>query len=130
MGSASETHRDDPAATGPPLRAAGVAGSARGLDNVIHQRVRLGIASALAAGEALSFTRLKDLLGLTDGNLSVHLQKLEKAGYVSCEKTLKKPSLVAVSRYRLTRIGRDALQAYLSQMEAIVEAARRDVEGA
>lgn len=101
---------------------------AQALDNVVHQRARLGIASALAAGEALSFTRLKDLLGLTDGNLSVHLQRLEKAGYVSCEKSVKKPSLVAVSRYRLTRRGREALRAYLSQMEAIIEAARRDVE--
>lgn len=95
------------------------------LDNVIHQRVRLGIASALASGEALSFTRLKELLALTDGNLSVHLQRLEKAGYVVCEKSRKKPGRAAVSRYRLTRAGLAAFRAYLSQMEAIIDAARK-----
>lgn len=95
------------------------------LDNVVHQRVRLGIASALASGEALSFTRLKELLALTDGNLSVHLQRLENAGYVVCEKSRKTPSLAAVSRYRLTRAGLAAFRAYLSQMEAIIDAARK-----
>lgn len=109
---------------------ADAAESARGraaptLDNVIHQRVRLGIASALASGEALSFTRIKELLALTDGNLSVHLQRLENAGYVVCEKRPKKPGRVAVSRYRLTRAGLAALRAYLSQMEAIIDAARK-----
>lgn len=104
----------------------GAAREASILDNVIHQRVRLGIASALASGEALSFTRLKSLLDLTDGNLSVHLSKLEQAGYVSSSKSRTEPGSATVSRYRLTASGRGALLAYLSQMEAIIEAARGD----
>ncbi len=118
-----ERDRDSYGAGAPPDNAGAVRGASV-LDNVIHQRVRLGIASALASGEALSFTRLKDLLCLTDGNLSVHLRKLEQAGYVLSAKSRTEPGSTAVSRYRLTASGLGALRAYLSQMEAIIEAAR------
>lgn len=128
MDSASEARQDSGVAARPSL-VAGATGSPCVLDNIIHQRVRLGITATLATGDALGFTRLKRLLGLTDGNLSVHLQKLEKAGYVSCEKIAKRPGFAIVSRYRLTRSGRDALQAYLAQMEAIIEAARGVADG-
>lgn len=96
--------------------------SAGKLDNVVHQRVRLGIASALAPEESLAFSDLKNVLGVTDGNLSVHLRKLEEAGYVSRDK--RRGKRMPVTRYRLTSAGRRALDAYLSHMEAIIDAAR------
>ncbi len=89
---------------------------------MVHQRVRLGIASALAPEESLAFSDLKNVLGLTDGNLSVHLRKLEEAGYVSRDK--RRGKRMPVTRYRLTSEGRRALDAYLSHMEAIIDAAR------
>lgn len=92
------------------------------LDNVIHQRVRLGIAAALAAEEPLAFTDLKRLLDVTDGNLSVHLRKLEDAGYVSCSKSFQRRR--PLTRYRLTPKGRGALERYLSHMEFLINAAR------
>lgn len=92
------------------------------LDRLIHEPARLGIVSALAAGEWLSFTGLKGTLRLTDGNLSIHARKLEEAGYVECRKEFRRRR--PLTRYRLTPKGRDALQRYLSHMEAILEAAR------
>ncbi len=92
------------------------------LDRVVHERVRLGILSALAAGEALSFTALKTLLGLTDGNLSVHARKLEEAGYVSCDKFFD--DRTPRTEFTLTPAGRTALTTYLDQMEAIIAASR------
>lgn len=92
------------------------------LDPVIHQRVRLGILSALAAGGTTSFTDLKTVLELTDGNLSVHARKLEDAGYVSVSKTFA--DRVPLTEYDLTEAGRDALAAYLDQMESVIQAAR------
>lgn len=92
------------------------------LDPVIHQRVRLGIVSALAAGGATSFTDLKTALDLTDGNLSVHARKLEEAGYVRVRKTFV--DRMPHTEFELTDAGRTALMTYLDQMEAVIQAAR------
>lgn len=93
------------------------------LDKLIHERMRLGIMSALAVNESLSFQELKEALSTTDGNLSVHARKLEEASYIDCEKTFvgRMPKTV----YSLTARGRKALQEYLAHMEAIIQAARR-----
>lgn len=92
------------------------------LDKLIHERIRLGIVSALAAGDVLSFNDLKALLATTDGNLSVHARKLEEAGYIACLKSFD--DRTPRTEYRLTPEGRAALTAYLDQMEAIIQAAR------
>ena len=96
--------------------------AAAGLDRVIHERARLGIVSALAANPVLSFQDLKGLLGLTDGNLSIHARKLEEAGYVACTKGFD--GRVPRTEYRLTAPGRRALAGYLEHMESIIRAAR------
>jgi DNA-binding transcriptional ArsR family regulator len=92
------------------------------LDRLIHERVRLGIVSALAANQAVSFQDLKSLLGTSDGNLSVHARKLEEARYISCSKTFegRKPK----TEYRLTPVGRRALGRYLDHLEAVIRAVR------
>lgn len=90
------------------------------LDKVIHERMRLGIISALAANESLSFTDLKNLLNTTDGNISVHARKLEEAGYLTCEKSFK--GRVPLTEYRITNDGRKALNRYLNHMEALINA--------
>ena len=92
------------------------------LDRLIHERMRLGIVSALAVNDHLSFNELKKLLRTTDGNLSVHARKLEEAGYVTCEKYFE--GRVPKTEYRLTGAGRRALQRYLDHMEAIIQATR------
>ena len=92
-------------------------------DRLIHERMRLGIVSALAVNDVLTFTELKELLGATDGNLSVHARKLEDAGYVHCEKGFK--GRVPRTEYRLTTEGRAALRRYLDHMEALIAATRR-----
>jgi len=92
------------------------------LDRLIHDRLRLGILSALAVNESFSFTELKNLLKTTDGNLSVHARKLEEAGYVSCRKSFQ--GRVPHTEYRLTTNGRRALQRYLDHMEALIIATR------
>ena len=92
------------------------------LDKLIHDRVRLGIISALAVNDRLSFTELRDLLALTDGNLSVHARKLEEGGYVTCQKGFD--GRVPKSEFRLTAAGRRALERYLGHMEALIEATR------
>ena len=92
------------------------------LDRLIHERLRLGIVSALAVNERLSFSDLKSLLQTTDGNLSVHARKLEDAHYVACEKTFE--GRVPRTEYRLTAAGRRALEKYLGHMESIIKAAR------
>ena len=91
-------------------------------DSVVHQRVRLGILSALAAGGSMSFTDLKAVLDLTDGNLSVHARKLEDAGYVTVRKQFA--DRVPLTEYALSPSGRKALDEYLNQMEAVIQAAR------
>lgn len=90
---------------------------------MIHERIRLGIVSALAANDALAFNDLKSLLATTAGNLSVHARKLEEAGYVACEKTFEKR--LPKTTFRLTPAGRRALARYLDHMEALIRAARR-----
>lgn len=92
------------------------------LDRLIHERMRLGIVSALAANELLTFNDLKRLLGTTDGNLSVHARKLEDASYVSCTKTFD--GRMPKTEYRLTAQGRKALARYLDHMEALIHAMR------
>lgn len=92
------------------------------LDRLIHDRLRLGILSALAVNECLSFTELRTLLKTTDGNLSVHARKLEDADYLACEKSFQ--GRVPHTDYRLTKNGRRALQRYLDHMEALIAATR------
>jgi len=96
--------------------------SAVELDRVIHEHVRLGIVSALAVNETLSFNDLKRLLGTSDGNLSVHARRLEEAGYVECTKSFR--GRVPHTEYRLTAAGRRALERYLDHMEALIRHVR------
>ena len=93
-------------------------------DRVIHERIRLGIVSALAINESLSFNDLKRLLQTTDGNLSVHARKLEDAGYVSCTKYFE--GRIPRSDYKLTTAGRRALEHYLEQMEQLIRVTRSE----
>lgn len=93
------------------------------LDRLIHERVRLGIVSALAVNDSLSFNDLKALLRTTDGNLSVHARKLEDAGYIACSKSFE--GRLPKTEYRLTGAGRRALSRYLDHMEALIRAARQ-----
>jgi DNA-binding MarR family transcriptional regulator len=99
-----------------------VARGAPELDRLIHQRVRLGIMSALAVNESLTFNDLKGLLEITDGNLSVHARKLEEAGYVECIKSFT--GRLPRTEYRLTEAGRAALEDYLDRMEVLIRTAR------
>jgi DNA-binding MarR family transcriptional regulator len=92
------------------------------LDKVIHERVRLGIVTALAVNERLTFNELKQLLQTSDGNVSVHARKLEEAGYLSCTKSFD--GRVPKTDYKLTAAGRRALERYLTHMEALIQAAR------
>jgi DNA-binding HxlR family transcriptional regulator len=92
------------------------------LDRLIHERVRLAIVSALAARESLTFNELKALLNTSDGNLSVHARKLEDADYINCDKSFK--GRVPKTEYRLTALGRRALERYLDHMEALIRATR------
>lgn len=92
------------------------------LDRMIHERIRLGIVSALAANDALAFNDLKSLLATTAGNLSVHARKLEEAGYVACDKTFE--GRLPKTTFRLTPAGRRALGRYLDHMEALIRNAR------
>jgi DNA-binding HxlR family transcriptional regulator len=92
------------------------------LDRLIHERLRLGIVSALAANETLTFNDLKKLLNTTDGNLSVHARKLEDAEYIVCDKTFD--GRVPRTEYRLAAAGRRALEKYVSHMEAILKAVK------
>lgn len=92
------------------------------LDRLIHERLRLGIVSALAANASLSFNDLKRLLATTDGNLSVHARKLEEAGYVDCNKSFE--GRMPKTEYSLTATGRKALEKYLNHMEALIHAMR------
>lgn len=102
-------------------RRPGAAGAPR-LDPLVHERVRLGIASALAVNDTLSFSDLKKLLNASDGNLSVHARKLEEAGYLTCTKSFD--GRIPRTEYRLTPAGRHALERYLNEMESLIRAAR------
>ncbi len=96
---------------------------AQALEGLIHEKMRLGIVSALAASGSMTFSALKELLQTTDGNISVHARKLEEAGYIACTKTFenRKPR----SEYVLTEEGREALEKYLSHLEALLGAMRK-----
>ena len=93
-----------------------------GLDRLIHERLRLGIVSALAVNASLSFNELKQLMNTSDGNLSVHARKLEEAHYVTCSKGFE--GRVPKTVYALTPLGRKALERYLDHMEALIRATR------
>ncbi len=92
------------------------------LDRLIHERIRLGIVSALAVNRALTFNELKALLKTTDGNLSVHARKLEEANYIVCTKSFD--GRLPKTQYRLAGAGRKALERYLNHMEALIRATR------
>ncbi|HWH53283.1 MAG TPA: transcriptional regulator [Gemmatimonadaceae bacterium] len=109
-------------ATLQPVRGQAQADASGELDRLIHERMRLGILSALAVNESLTFNDLKKLLQTTDGNLSVHARKLEEAGYVQCTKSFE--GRVPKTEYTITAIGRRALERYLDHMEAIIRATR------
>ena len=92
------------------------------LDRLIHERIRLGIVSALAVNRSLTFNELKALLKTTDGNLSVHARKLEEANYIVCSKSFD--GRLPKTEYRLAGAGRKALERYLNHMEALIRATR------
>ncbi len=122
---ANETARDREAR---PLRSLDTTASPRAepgalsLDRLIHERMRLGIVSALAVNDTLTFNDLKRLMNTTDGNLSVHARKLEDAAYITCTKSFE--GRVPRTEYRLTASGRRALERYLDHMEALIRATR------
>ncbi len=103
-------------------RRATTAPAPRDFDPLIHEQIRLGIVSALAVNQSLSFNDLKHILKTTDGNLSVHARKLEMVDYVACRKFFQ--GRLPKTEYRLTPAGRRALERYLNQMEALIQAAR------
>jgi len=106
-----ELHRGEAIATAPQL------------DRLIHERLRLGIISALAVNDVLSFIELKQLLKTSDGNLSVHARKLEEAGYIACTKSFE--GRTPRTEFKLAAAGRRALDRYLNHMESLIGAMRR-----
>lgn len=96
--------------------------AAPAIDRLIHERLRLGIVSALAANESLTFNDLKSLVNSTDGNLSVHARKLEDAGYITCTKSFE--GRLPKTEYKLTTAGRRALESYLNHMETLIQQMR------
>ena len=112
------------ASTGSGPRDAGPSqkSAAPNLDRLIHERLRLGIISALAANESLTFSDLKKLMNTTDGNLSVHARKLEEAGYIACSKYFD--GRLPKTEYKLTATGRTALESYLNHMESLIKQMR------
>ena len=118
-GSAARRERERKTADGPVDTP--VAGAPK-LDRLIHERLRLGILSALSVNESLTFNELKKLLDTTDGNLSVHARKLEEAGYIGCAKSFE--GRMPRTDYRLTPSGKRALERYLDHMEALIRAMR------
>jgi DNA-binding HxlR family transcriptional regulator len=125
QGDRARRHARQAASPARPARAAAEArsaGSAPELDRLIHERMRLGIVSALAVNETLTFNDLKKLLRTTDGNLSVHARKLEDAQYIACTKSFE--GRLPRTEYRLTAAGRRALERYLDHMEALIKATR------
>ena len=104
------------------MRSARASAAAPSLDRLIHERLRLGIVSALAANESLTFNDLKSLVDSTDGNLSVHARKLEDAGYITCTKSFE--GRMPKTEYKLTTAGRRALENYLNHMETLIRKMR------
>jgi len=113
-----ETEAEAPRTTRTPQKNA-----APNLDRLIHERLRLGIISALAVNESLTFSDLKNLMDTTDGNLSVHARKLEEAGYISCSKYFD--GRLPKTEYKLTTSGKQALESYLSHMESLIKQMRK-----
>jgi len=105
-----------------PVRPAAAQPVSASLDRLIHERIRLGIVSALAVNRSLTFNELKALLKTTDGNLSVHARKLEEADYILCSESFD--GRLPKTEYRLTAAGRKALERYLDHMEALIRATR------
>jgi DNA-binding HxlR family transcriptional regulator len=105
-----------------PVAAPSVKSAAPNLDRLIHERLRLGIISALAANETLTFSDLKNLMNTTDGNLSVHARKLEEAGYIACTKYFD--GRLPKTEYKLTAEGRRALENYLNHLESLIKQMR------
>ena|SRR5687768_13320910 len=114
--------RKRPKLTAVPAAASASADDAK-FDRLIYERVRLGIMSALAVREELTFTELKALFDVSDGNLSAHARKLEEANYLTCTKSFedRRPRSV----YRITTVGRNALHRYLDHVEAVIKATRK-----
>jgi DNA-binding MarR family transcriptional regulator len=106
-----------------PTAVPSAAGMSSGFDRLIYERVRLGIMSALATSDQLTFNELKSLFNASDGNLGAHARKLEEAGYVACTKSFeaRRPKSI----YRITALGRKALLRYLEHIEAVIKATRR-----
>lgn len=122
-GAASRSGRPADEGRKPELDAVpGADAGALELDRLIHERVRLGIVSALAVNGSLPFTELRDLLNTSDGNLSAHARRLEEAGYIRCTKSFE--GRVPRTEYALTERGRRELEAYLNHMEAIIRTTR------
>jgi DNA-binding HxlR family transcriptional regulator len=121
MAAKSNTAKREQKSIPGPTRTPAVAGAPK-LDRLIHERLRLGILSALSVNRTLTFNDLKKLLDTTDGNLSVHARKLEEAAYVACTKSFE--GRVPRTEYRLTASGRRALERYLDHMEALIQAMR------
>ena len=122
MGKTATASRERIARGAAETRSRSTETSARDLDRLIHERTRLGIVSALAVNESLTFNELKKLLDSSDGNLSVHARKLEEAQYVACTKSFQ--GRMPKTEYRLTAAGRRALERYLNHMEALIRATR------
>ena len=120
-GAARDDARTHDTARGGGIRRAPAARSGE-IDRLIHERLRLGIVSALAVNDSLSFSDLKKLMTTTDGNLSVHARKLEEADYITCTKAFE--GRMPKTKYRLTATGRRALERYLDHMEALIRATR------
>ena len=118
----STIRHEDAATTGPKEVSAQEKSAAPNLDRLIHERLRLGIISALAANESLTFSDLKRLIDTTDGNLSVHARKLEDAGYIACAKYFD--GRLPKTEYTLTAAGRRALEKYLNHMETLIKQMR------
>jgi DNA-binding HxlR family transcriptional regulator len=112
----------EPEATASEVRAGAREAVAADLDRLIHERIRLGIVSALAVNRSLTFNELKALLKTTDGNLSVHARKLEEADYITCNKSFD--GRLPKTEYRLASAGRRALERYLNHMEALIRVTR------
>ena len=124
MPKSSTVRQERASREGAPAAVRGLASQpvAPSLDRLIHERIRLGIVSALAVNRALTFNELKALLKTTDGNLSVHARKLEEADYIICKKSFD--GRLPKTEYRLAPAGKQALERYLDHMEALIRATR------
>src|SRR5438105_9341298 len=120
-GKSNSARREKERKPQPSAVSAPLAGAPK-LDRLIHERLRLGILSALSVNESLTFNELKKLLDTTDGNLSVHARKLEEAGYIGCAKSFQ--GRMPRTDYRLTASGKRSLERYLDHMEALIRAMR------